>query len=62
MGSGPAKGTFLRGTAYFDVLFCAKVGAGVLAVGDRKKAIKQLKQGVRVIAHAQTRNLLSDPH
>jgi len=62
MGSSPAKGTFLRGTAYFDVLFCVKVGAGVLAVVIGKKAIKQLRQGVRVIAHAQKRNLLSDPH
>jgi len=49
----PSKGTSLRGTASFDV-FCVKVGAGVLAVGDwknPKKPTKNRDKGVRKIAH-----------
>ena len=58
----PSKGTSLRGTASFDV-FCVKVGAGVLAVGDWKNPQNRKKPRQRCAqtrAYAQKRNPLSD--
>jgi len=41
-GFGASKGTYWRKTASFDV-FCVKVGAGVLAVGDWQNPPKNEK-------------------
>ena len=59
----PPKGTSLCGTASFDI-FCVKICAGVLAVDEMKDPKKRTNSRVnnlmRVIAHAQKRNPLSD--
>jgi len=42
---GPPKDTSLRETASFDVgLFCVKIGAGVLAVGEIKEEPTKIKE------------------
>ena len=43
MVSKPPNGISLRGTASYDV-FCVKIGAGVLAVGERKNPKSRMRR------------------